>query len=76
MASLSTCHLGLWLGWQILLNNIQILLVLYDYMNGKFFLFKQKYARTPHDILDGRVFFCGTNELSIPTQFICEDFNI
>ena len=21
MASLSTCHLGLWLGWQILLNN-------------------------------------------------------
>ena len=24
MASLSTCHLGLWLGWQILLNYIQL----------------------------------------------------
>ena len=23
MASLSTCHLGLWLGWQILLNLLQ-----------------------------------------------------
>ena len=24
MASLSTCHLGLWLGWQILLNLVKI----------------------------------------------------
>ena len=24
MASLSTCHLGLWLGWQILLNLVII----------------------------------------------------
>ena len=23
MASLSTCHLGLWLGWQILLNLVK-----------------------------------------------------
>ena len=23
MASLSTCHLGLWLGWQILLNEVE-----------------------------------------------------
>ena len=25
MASLSTCHLGLWLGWQILLNLVKSL---------------------------------------------------
>ena len=25
MASLSTCHLGLWLGWQILLNLVKLL---------------------------------------------------
>ena len=25
MASLSTCHLGLWLGWQILLNLVKVL---------------------------------------------------
>ena len=25
MASLSTCHLGLWLGWQILLNLVNFL---------------------------------------------------
>ena len=25
MASLSTCHLGLWLGWQILLNLVKYL---------------------------------------------------
>ena len=24
MASLSTCHLGLWLGWQILLNLVKL----------------------------------------------------
>ena len=24
MASLSTCHLGLWLGWQILLNLVKV----------------------------------------------------
>ena len=29
MASLSTCHLGLWLGWQILLNLVKFLR-LYD----------------------------------------------
>ena len=27
MASLSTCHLGLWLGWQILLLNLVVKLV-------------------------------------------------
>ena len=27
MASLSTCHLGLWLGWQILLNLVKSCLV-------------------------------------------------
>ena len=26
MASLSTCHLGLWLGWQILLNLVKSLI--------------------------------------------------
>ena len=26
MASLSTCHLGLWLGWQILLNLVKSIL--------------------------------------------------
>ena len=24
MASLSTCHMGLWLGWQILLNLVKL----------------------------------------------------
>ena len=33
MASLSTCHLGLWLGWQILLNFVK-------YYAGKFILVK------------------------------------
>ena len=27
MASLSTCHLGLWLGWQILLNLVKCVVV-------------------------------------------------
>ena len=27
MASLSTCHLGLWLGWQILLNLVRMFIV-------------------------------------------------
>ena len=26
MASLSTCHLGLWLGWQILLNLVKLII--------------------------------------------------
>ena len=30
MASLSTCHLGLWLGWQLLLNLVKVLRKMLD----------------------------------------------
>ena len=51
MASLSTCHLGLWLGWQILLNLVKHILA--NLSGGKqtdviFMDFAKVFDKVPH----------------------------
>ena len=46
MASLSTCHLGLWFGWQILLNLVITLVIIYAWV---FLLIK--FAAKGHNVM-------------------------
>ena len=69
MASLSTCHLGLWLGWQILLNLVKPCLI-YTYVDDStiFEICNQSRASVTQDSANITAQWSSDNDMRINTN--------